>query len=48
MGFRGQGISDNVAIKLKSIFLVYFLVSIVGLLYMLVQFGWSCDDLPPL
>ncbi|XP_036151470.1 galactosylgalactosylxylosylprotein 3-beta-glucuronosyltransferase 3 isoform X2 [Myotis myotis] len=35
-------------LKLKNVFLVYFLVSIAGLLYALVQLGQPCDCLPPL
>ncbi|MEE6526225.1 hypothetical protein FKM82_026720, partial [Ascaphus truei] len=30
-------------LKLRNIFLVYFLVSIVGLLYALLQLGQPCD-----
>ncbi|XP_006730447.1 galactosylgalactosylxylosylprotein 3-beta-glucuronosyltransferase 3 [Leptonychotes weddellii] len=35
-------------LKLKNVFLAYFLVSIAGLLYALVQLGQPCDCLPPL
>ncbi|XP_033612559.1 galactosylgalactosylxylosylprotein 3-beta-glucuronosyltransferase 3 isoform X2 [Fukomys damarensis] len=35
-------------LKLKNVFLVYFLVSIAGLLYALVQLGQPCDCLPAL
>nr|BAE24380.1 unnamed protein product [Mus musculus] len=35
-------------LKLKNMFLAYFLVSIAGLLYALVQLGQPCDCLPPL
>lgn len=43
-----MGSSDSVAITLKNMFLVYFLVSVAGFLYMLVQLGWPCACLPPL
>nr|KAF6464054.1 beta-1,3-glucuronyltransferase 3 [Rousettus aegyptiacus] len=35
-------------LKLKNVFLAYFLVSISGLLYALVQLGQPCDCLPSL
>uniref|UniRef100_A0A2K6AXP6 Galactosylgalactosylxylosylprotein 3-beta-glucuronosyltransferase n=1 Tax=Macaca nemestrina TaxID=9545 RepID=A0A2K6AXP6_MACNE len=44
----GAGGGAAMKLKLKNVFLAYFLVSIAGLLYALVQLGQPCDCLPPL
>ncbi|XDC86208.1 hypothetical protein R6Z07F_017381 [Ovis aries] len=44
----GGGGGAAMKLKLKNVFLAYFLVSIAGLLYALVQLGQPCDCLPPL